>query len=237
MWALTPGSSLTLRICFSWTGEGGTLQQCFSNWDMPESHLESLLKHIPPSPSEILIQEVWGRDCESAFLAGSQVLLLWWPEHFTAGRGRAPGEMLDWSTTSNTFVSNHQHIHRLQKNALLLPGTGGFWEIESAANCLCSFYLHIVALLPVELLALSYQRSLDFVHEYLEKYVWGFWDHPKTMYFQCWLVPCNRLSACCTCQGGHCGWKDERTQDFPWGCAVLWGWETCEREVTIQDDM
>lgn len=39
--------SLTLHICFSWTGEGGILQQGFSKCDMPKNHLESLLTHIP----------------------------------------------------------------------------------------------------------------------------------------------------------------------------------------------
>lgn len=67
---------VTLQICSPYTREGDTLQQCFSDVHSPANSAGGLVNtDFCTSPSEILIQWVWGRVQEYAFLASFPGLL------------------------------------------------------------------------------------------------------------------------------------------------------------------
>lgn len=71
--------SLTLQVCSSHTGEGGTLQQCSSNINMPQKHGECLLKHrfldtTPRNPDSVRLWQGL-RMCISSKLARAVAVL------------------------------------------------------------------------------------------------------------------------------------------------------------------
>lgn len=93
-----------------------------------------------------------GRVWKFAFLISSQVLLLVWGLNCTTENIIVRLPIKAWIHPSRTYTyCKHSHSNEHPQT----PFIGSFWEIESVANCLYSFYLHFIVF-PLELVALSY---------------------------------------------------------------------------------
>ena len=110
----------------------------FSNFIVRQNHLEGLLKHTLLGPPGFLIQEVWDRPWEFAFLASSQMMLRVWGPHVswhclnTIARGLYSCYKNSKKWREKYFLDHM--LGQVSKGTVMLPALGHKWYIIFLAS-------------------------------------------------------------------------------------------------------